>query len=222
MNARFAFDLEQAGRTLVAGADEAGRGCLAGPLVAAAVAFAYDGFGDADFTALDAVNDSKKLTRERRDEVYAAIVARARQIVVVSCSSETIDRRGLHVCNLAALGAALEALSPRPHAAFVDGFALAACAVPHEALVGGDGRSAAVAAASVVAKVTRDRLMRRLHERYPLWAFDEHVGYATATHQQLIAEHGVCAIHRLSFQSVAFQQLGLGGESATETEAEVS
>jgi ribonuclease HII len=173
VNARFAFDLEQAGRTLVAGADEAGRGCLAGPLVAAAVTFAYDDFSDADFIALDAVNDSKKIKRERRDAVYSAIVA-------------------------------------RPTKAFVDGFALAACSVPHEPLVGGDGRSAAVAAASVVAKVTRDRLMHRIHEHYPLWAFDEHVGYATPAHQQLIVEHGVCAMHRMSFQSVAYQQLGLG------------
>jgi ribonuclease HII len=210
VNARFAFDLEQAGRTLVAGADEAGRGCLAGPLVAAAVVFAYDDFSDADFNALDAVNDSKKIKRERRDAVCSAIVARARQVVVVSLSPGTIDRRGLHVCNLAALRTALEALSPPPAKAFVDGFTLAACAVPHEALLGGDGRSAAVAAASIIAKVTRDRLMHCMHEQYPLWAFDEHVGYATPTHHRLIVEHGVCALHRMSFQSVAYQQLGLG------------
>jgi ribonuclease HII len=219
VNARFAFDIEQAGRTLVAGADEAGRGCLAGPLVAAAVAFAYDGFSDADFIALDAVNDSKKIKRERRDEVYSAIIARARQVVVVCLSPGTIDRRGLHVCNLAALRAALETLSPPPAKAFVDGFALAACRVPHEPLVGGDGLSAAVAAASVIAKVTRARLMLRMHEQYPHWAFDEHVGYATATHQQLIVEHGVCALHRMSFQSVAYQQLGLTVERSPEGEA---
>jgi ribonuclease HII len=178
--------------------------------VAAAVVFAYDDFSDADFNALDAVNDSKKIKRERRDAVCSAIVARARQVVVVSLSPGTIDRRGLHVCNLAALRTALEALSPPPAKAFVDGFTLAACAVPHAALLGGDGRSAAVAAASIIAKVTRDRLMHCMHEQYPLWAFDEHVGYATPTHHRLIVEHGVCALHRMSFQSVAYQQLGLG------------
>ena len=193
----------------VAGADEAGRGCLAGPLVAAAVAFAYDGFSDADFAALDAVDDSKKLKRDNRDEAYAAIIARAQQIVVVCLSPGTIDRRGLHVCNLAALGAALEALSPPPVRAFVDGFGVSRCHVPHEPLIGGDGRSAAVAAASIIAKVTRDRLMRRMHEHYPLWAFDEHVGYATEQHHDAICQHGICELHRRSFNSVAYQQLGL-------------
>jgi ribonuclease HII len=93
--------------------------------------------------------------------------------------------------------------------ALVDGFALPGCAAAHEAVVGGDGRSAAIAAASVVAKVTRDRVMRRLHEQYPAYGFDRHVGYATAFHQEMITRHGVCPLHRRSFDAVSYRQLGL-------------
>jgi ribonuclease HII len=217
MNRRFAFDhrrLRAAGDSLaIAGADEAGRGCLAGPLVAAAVVFDYAAWRTRDFKVCEALDDSKKLTRERREELYLAIVQRACQVVVVSCAPGTIDKRGLHVCNLHALASAVESLSPRPAIAFVDGFRLASCAAPHEAVVGGDGLSAAVAAASVVAKVTRDRLMHGLAGRYPQWGFDEHVGYATSQHHAAICAHGVCELHRMSFNSVAYQQLGLDAET---------
>ncbi len=105
---------------------------------------------------------------------------------------------------------ALERLDPAPDVALVDGFPLPDCAREHRAVVGGDHLSAAIAAASIVAKVTRDRVMRGLHESYPAYGFDHHVGYATAVHQTAICEHGVCELHRLSFASVAYQQLGLG------------
>jgi len=209
VNARFAFDLELGGRAAIAGADEAGRGCLAGPLVTAAVCFDYSRLTDDDFDALEALDDSKKLSRARREDLYGEIVRRARQVAVVSCSPGTIDGRGLHRCNLEGLGAALAALRPRPAVCLVDGFRLPADAGEHEAVVGGDGRSAAIAAASVVAKVTRDRVMLRLHERYPEYGFDRHVGYATAAHRQAIETHGACELHRLSFASVAYRQLGL-------------
>jgi len=209
MNARFAFDLERGGG-LVAGADEAGRGCLAGPLVAAAVCFDYAALTDADFEALERLNDSKRLTREARETLYGIVIGRARQVAVVACSAPSIDERGLHRCNLRALGAALECLEPRPDRAFVDGFAVPDCTVPHEALIGGDTRSAAVAAASVIAKVTRDRVMRRLDEQYPAYGFARHVGYATAEHQEMITRHGVCHLHRRSFDAVSYRQLGLG------------
>lgn len=209
MNARFAFDLARGGG-LVAGADEAGRGCLAGPLVAAAVCFDYAAFTDADFEALERLDDSKQLTRAARETLYDAVVGRARQTVVVACSAASIDERGLHRCNLRALGAALEHLEPRPAVAFIDGFASPGCAVPHEALVGGDTLSAAVAAASVVAKVTRDRVMLRLDEQYPVYGFARHVGYATAEHQEMITAHGICHLHRRSFDAVSYRQLGLG------------
>ncbi len=209
MNERFAFDLERGGRGLVAGADEAGRGCLAGPLVAAAVCFDYAALTDADFEALRRLNDSKQLSRGQREVLYGLVLARARQVAVVACSAASIDERGLHPCNLAALGAALECLDPRPATAFTDGFAAPGCTVPHEAVIGGDTRSAAVAAASIVAKVTRDRVMVRLHEEFPAYGFARHVGYATAEHQEMITLHGVCHLHRLSFDAVSYRQLGL-------------
>jgi ribonuclease HII len=209
VNPRFSFDLEHGGGGPVAGADEAGRGCLAGPLVAAAVCFDYRPWRDADFAALDLLDDSKKLTRRRRAVLYDEIVARARRIAVVSCSARSIDERGLQRCNIEALERAVTLLGDGPSEALVDGYRLGDGAPAHQRLIGGDGRSAAVAAASVIAKVTRDRLMGSLHECWPQYGFDHHVGYACAEHQRAIVEHGVCPQHRMSFQSVAYQQLGL-------------
>ena len=197
------------GRGTLAGADEAGRGCLAGPLVAAAVCFDYARFCEDDFAALHDLNDSKQLTRERRGELYPVILALARQTVVVACAPGTIDRRGLHVCNLDLLARAVEGVRPAPLASLVDGFPLKECARPHQAVVGGDRRSAVIAAASVVAKVTRDRLMATLHERFPEYGFDHHVGYATQVHHDAILRYGVCDLHRMSFASVAYRQLEL-------------
>ncbi len=195
---------------VVAGADEAGRGCLAGPLVAAAVCLDYAALDAAALDVLGGLDDSKRLTASRRETLYAEIVRRARQVVVVQCSPGTIDREGLHRCNLGSLARALELLEPAPDVALVDGFRLPGCAREHRAVVGGDRLSAAVAAASIIAKVTRDRLMRTLHESYPAYGFDRHVGYATAVHRAAIEEHGVCDLHRLSFGSIAYRQLGLG------------
>lgn len=225
MNERFAFDLERCGAasagaggkagatapTLrIAGADEAGRGCLAGPLVTAGVCFDYSAWTGDDFAALDALTDSKRLSEAAREGLYVQVLRRARRVVVVARSSSAIDERGLQVCNVEALGEALEGAHEGACVALVDGFALPGCGVAHEAVIGGDLRSAAVAAASVIAKVTRDRVMHRLHERYPQYGFDRHVGYATAYHQEMITLHGVCPLHRLSFDAVSFRQLGLG------------
>jgi ribonuclease HII len=217
MNDRFAYDAALAGKALVAGADEAGRGCLAGPLVAAAVCFDLAALAGEDYAALAALDDSKKLTRRTREALYDEILRRARQVVLVSCSPATIDAVGLHRCNIALLGRAAEALRPRPAVVLVDGFVLPGCACEHRQVVGGDGLSASIAAASVIAKVTRDRVMARLHDAYPQYGFDRHVGYATAAHQEAIVEHGVCVLHRLSFASVAYQQLGLGLEPAPDS-----
>jgi ribonuclease HII len=208
---KFAFDLAAAGKdgATVAGADEAGRGCLAGPLAAAAVSLDYAVLDEAGREALSGLDDSKRLTRQRREALYDDVVRLARQVVVVLFSPATIDRDGLHRCNLKALGRCLERLDPAPDVALVDGFRLPDCAREHKAVVGGDRLSAAVAAASIIAKVTRDRVMRGLHHTYPAYGFDSHVGYATAVHQAAICEHGVCELHRLSFASVAYQQLGL-------------
>jgi len=233
VNERFAFDLGAVGLKIgetgadapspplpatVAGADEAGRGCLAGPLVAAAVSFEYAAFDQEDYAALDALDDSKRLRPARRAALYAEVLCRARDVVVVVCSPATIDRDGLHRCNLAALAEALQRLASAPRLALVDGFSLPACPLPHSAVVGGDHRSAVIAAASVVAKVTRDRLMHALHARFPEYGFDRHVGYATAGHRAAIAAHGVCPQHRVSFASVAYQQLGLGTEAMSPPE----
>jgi ribonuclease HII len=209
VNQRFAFDLDLAGRVTVAGADEAGRGCLAGPLVAAAVSFDYDALDDGDFAALEGLDDSKKVAKARRAALYDEILRRARQVVIVCCSPGTIDRDGLHRCDLASLARAVEGITPLPGVTLVDGFPLPGCRRAHRALVGGDGRSATIAAASIVAKVTRDRLMLRLHLSHPQYGFDQHVGYATAVHRRAIVEHGVCELHRLSFASAAYQELGL-------------
>ena len=206
MNARFDFDLDLAGRASVAGADEAGRGCLAGPLVAAAVCFDYAAMDTADLAALDRLDDSKKLPKVRRAALYGEILRRASQVVIVCCSAGTIDRDGLHRCNLGALARALEGIAPAPSLSLVDGFSLPGCARAHRAIVGGDGRSAAIAAASVVAKVTRDRLMGRLHLSHPQYGFDRHVGYATVAHREAIAAHGACELHRLSFASAAYRR----------------
>ena len=218
MNERFAFDLAAAGAdgAAVAGADEAGRGCLAGPLAAAAVCLDYAALGEADLAALSGLDDSKRLTRPQREALYDEIVRLARQVVVVFFSPATIDRDGLHRCNLRGLARAIERLDPAPDVALVDGFRLPGCARDHRAVVGGDRLSAAVAAASIVAKVTRDRVMCGLHDTYPMYGFDRHVGYATAVHQEAICEHGVCALHRLSFASAAYRQHGLGLEAVSD------
>jgi ribonuclease HII len=202
---------------LVAGADEAGRGCLAGPLVAAAVLFDYERLSVADRRILGGLHDSKQMTEEARLEMYPCVLRAAARASVVVRSAPGIDRRGLHVTNCEALGDALARLEPGPETiCLVDGFRLPRCEVPHRRVVGGDRTSAAIAAASVLAKVTRDRYMREAAERHPGWGFEEHVGYSTPEHRAAIEELGISPLHRRSFQSVAYTQLGLeaaiGGE----------
>ena len=208
----FAFDRGLQSR-YVAGADEAGRGCLAGPLVAAAVLIDYDRLSNSDRRALGGLHDSKQMTEERRLEMYPCVLRAAARVSVVVRSAAAIDRRGLHVTNIEALGSALERLAPDEEAiCLVDGFRLPRCPVPHRAVVQGDGTSAAIAAASVVAKVTRDRYMREVASRHPGWGFEEHVGYSTPEHRDAIERLGISPLHRRSFQSVAYSQLELGGE----------
>jgi ribonuclease HII len=205
----FAFDRGLQSR-FVAGADEAGRGCLAGPLVAAAVLIDYERLSNSDRRALGGLHDSKQMTEERRLEMFPSVLRAAARVSVVVRSAAGIDRRGLHVTNIEALSRALEQLAPGESAiSLVDGFSLPRCAVPHRAVVGGDGTSAAIAAASVLAKVTRDRYMREAARRHPGWGFEEHVGYSTPEHRQAIEEIGISPLHRRSFQSVAYAQLEL-------------
>jgi ribonuclease HII len=206
----FAFDRGLQSR-YVAGADEAGRGCLAGPLVAAAVLIDYERLSHSDRRALSGLHDSKQMTEERRLEMYPCVLRAAERVSVVVRCAGGIDRRGLHVTNIEALSQALERLAPGEEAiCLVDGFRLPRCAVEHRPVVQGDGTSAAIAAASVVAKVTRDRYMRDVAAKHPGWGFEEHVGYSTPEHRQAIEEIGISPLHRRSFQSVAYSQLELG------------
>jgi ribonuclease HII len=196
----------------VAGADEAGRGCLAGPLVAAAVLFDYESLSHSDRRALSGLHDSKQMTETQRWEMYPCVLRAAERVSVVVRSAAGIDRRGLHVTNIEALALALERLAPPAHGgaiSLVDGFRLPDCTVPHRRVVKGDATSAAIAAASVVAKVTRDRYMREVADLHPGWGFEEHVGYSTPEHRQAIEEIGISPLHRRSFQSVAYSQLEL-------------
>jgi ribonuclease HII len=196
----------------VAGADEAGRGCLAGPLVAAAVLFDYEALSVGDRRILGGLHDSKQMTEEARLEMFPCVMRAAARVSIVIRSAPGIDRRGLHVTNCEALGDALARLEPGPGAiCLVDGFRLPRCEVPHRRVVGGDRTSAAIAAASVLAKVTRDRYMREAAERHPGWGFDEHVGYSTPEHRAAIDKLGISPLHRRSFASVAYTQLGLDG-----------
>jgi ribonuclease HII len=207
----FAFD-RGLGSRYVAGADEAGRGCLAGPLVAAAVLLDYEALPHADRRALSGLHDSKQMTEERRLEMYPCVLRAAERVSVVVRCAAGIDRRGLHVTNMEALALALERLAPPDGEAIslVDGFRLPNCAVPHRRVIKGDATSGAIAAASVVAKVTRDRYMRGVAHLHPGWGFEEHVGYSTPEHRQAIEEIGISPLHRRSFQSVAYSQLELG------------
>ncbi len=193
----------------VAGADEAGRGSLAGPLVAAAVVLDY---AASPFRGLNGLTDSKQLAADARELMYQGILRSAARVSWIACSAPTIDRVGLHRCNLSALCRALESLQGEYGLAVVDGFDLKRSELRSLALVGADYKSAAVAAASVVAKVVRDRLMKAIAPLHPEYGFDEHVGYGTDRHREALRRYGPCAIHRLSFRGVGAPQLELWTE----------
>jgi ribonuclease HII len=197
------------GVRFVAGADEAGRGSLAGPLVAAAVLLDLQTLGPRQARALSALNDSKQHDPETRAALYPVILRTASKVAVVSRCVRGIDSRGLHKTNLAALRDALAAVARPGCLCLVDGFAVPAFGHEQRAIVDGDATSAAIAAASIVAKVSRDQFMRRAAERHPGWDFHLHVGYSTPDHREAIERLGVSPLHRLSFQSVAYQQLAL-------------
>jgi len=204
----FQFDREL-GFRYVAGADEAGRGCLAGPLVAAAVLFDYEKLTLSDLRSLSALNDSKQHNVEMRETLYPKVLRAATAIAVTSRCVRGIDERGLHKTNLAALSDMLRKVGVPGCLCLSDGFPVPATGFDQRPVVGGDATSAAIAAASVIAKVTRDRFMVRMEERYPGWEFATHVGYSTPEHRAAIERQGVSPLHRMSFQSMAYQQLAL-------------
>lgn len=187
----------------IAGADEAGRGPLAGPLVVAGVLLDYDCLRDHRVRPLALLNDSKQVSEPLRDELYRAVLACAERVSVHVFPAAVIDRDGLHKCNLKGLRDALWACQPAD-VSLVDGFKLGPTAPPHRALVDGDAKSAAIAAASIVAKVTRDRYMRSADALYPAYGFVSHVGYITPAHKRIVRERGPCEIHRLSWRSRAY------------------
>jgi ribonuclease HII len=207
----FGFD-RKLGYRFVAGADEAGRGCLAGPLVAAAVLFDYESLTTRELRLLTALNDSKQHTAEAREALYPLVMRAASRVFVVSRCVRGIDSRGLHKTNLAALRDAASGVTEHVHddvICLLDGFSVGEFGRPQRAIVDGDATSAAIAAASIIAKVTRDRFMHHADVEHPGWSFAEHVGYSTPTHREAIQRQGVSPLHRMSFQSLAYQQLAL-------------
>jgi ribonuclease HII len=205
----FRFD-RALGARFVAGTDEAGRGSLAGPLVAAAVLIDYERLSLHDRRALGELDDSKQRSEEEREALYPAVVRAAARLAVTVRCVRGIDRRGLHVTNLAALGRSLEQVAVPGAVCLVDGFTVPGCRVEHRAVIDGDARSAAIAAASVIAKVTRDRYMHRADGIYPGFGFTGNVGYSTPEHRAAIIARGPSTLHRRSFQSIAYSQLELG------------
>jgi ribonuclease HII len=204
----FQFDRDL-GFRYVAGADEAGRGCLAGPLVAAAVLFDLEELTLSQRRALSVLNDSKQHTPEMRETLYPVVLRTAKKAVVVSRCVRGIDDRGLHVTNLAAMRDALAKVALPGCICLTDGFAVPEFGFEQRAVINGDAQSAAIAAASILAKVSRDRFMKRAAALHPHWDFDTHVGYSTPEHRAAIQQHGISPLHRLSFQSMAYQQLAL-------------
>jgi ribonuclease HII len=190
--------LHRCGFPHVAGADEAGRGACAGPLVVAAVVLP-----DGKRGQVPGLADSKLLTPDAREAVYAEVVRRATAWHVVCIPAPTVDRIGLHVANLAGMRRAVAGLSLRPSYVLTDGFHVHGLGAPTSAVWKGDRVAACVAAASVVAKVTRDRFMCRLAETYPQYAFERHKGYSTPEHGDAMRLHGPCPEHRFSYVNVA-------------------
>lgn len=193
--------LQDKGFKYIAGVDEAGRGALAGPLVAAGVILPKT-------TDLYGLRDSKRLSPDQREVLFDRIIETAIAWHVIRVEHSDIDRKGIQWANLYALEQAVLGLHPGADFALSDAFPIKSLDIPHLAIVKGDDRSLTIAAASVVAKVTRDRIMRDYHDTYPQYGFDQHKGYGTASHIYAIKLHGVSAIHRKYFSPVAeYEQL---------------
>ena len=183
------------GYRLIAGVDEAGRGPLAGPVVAAAVVLPADAI-------LQGLDDSKKLSPTRREELFPKIQTQAVVYGVAVVNSEVIDKINILQAALLAMQQAVEQLQPVPDLLLIDGNQKTASSIEQWAIVKGDSKSLSIAAASVLAKVTRDHIMQDYHQLYPQYEFARHKGYGTKLHRDLIAEHGPCPIHRSTFKGV--------------------
>ena len=194
--------LDRRGLGPVAGVDEAGRGACAGPLVVAAVVLPRG-------ARPPELDDSKRLSAAARERVFERLTRGRARIAVVSYEPGEVDERGVGVCNLEGMRRAVARLPVRPGYVLTDGFAVAGMPAAGLGVVKGDRTAACVAAAGVVAKVTRDRIMDELHDRFPEYGFADHRGYATAAHEAALREHGPCSEHRRSYANVA-ARLGAG------------
>ena len=191
----FENEARSKGHHIVAGIDEAGRGPLAGPVVSAAVIL------PADFT-LTGVTDSKKLTPLKRDRLYDQIYSRARSVGIGIVDAVEIDRINILQASLLSMAMAVDNLKPQPDCLLIDGTFSIASNLPQKPIAKGDSLSVSIAAASIIAKVTRDRLMQCYHLYYPQFDFPRHKGYPTKAHKEAIRIHGACPIHRRSFKGV--------------------
>ncbi len=190
---RYERNLWEKGIEYVAGIDEAGRGPLAGPVVAAAVIFPHDIF-------IAGINDSKKCSPRRREELYPIIREKAIAVAMGTVSEKEIDRINILQSSFQAMRMAIGQLHIRPNHLLIDGCPLPEKFYPQTAIIGGDRKSFSIAAASIVAKVTRDHLMIEYDKAYPQYGFAQHKGYGTQAHVEAIRQHGLCAIHRRTFQ----------------------
>ena len=190
--------LRNAGISPIAGVDEAGRGPCAGPLVIAAVIL-EDPFAP----ELSEVRDSKEVSEKKRDELFELIMKVALSVSVIRVSVQEIDERGVHAANLDGMRRAVKGLTIEPAYVLTDGYAIEGLAVPNVAVWKGDQVVTAISAASIIAKVTRDREMIALDAQYPQYGFAKHKGYITAAHAAALTAHGPCAEHRTSFSNIA-------------------
>jgi len=196
--------LYRLGYQFIAGVDEAGRGALAGPVVASAVILPKNKLIPVRFAhrrlRLTGLTDSKQLTELQRERFYAELQLQAIAIGIGTISNEDIDRENILIATLKAMAIAISNLSFKPDYILIDGNKAPVLSIPNRTIPKGDSQSISIAAASVVAKVTRDRLMCEFHEIYPQYGFNKHKGYPTRQHRAAIAQFGPCVIHRRSFQ----------------------
>ena len=190
--------LANAGISPIAGVDEAGRGACAGPLVIASVVL-----NDPFASELAVVRDSKEITENKRDAVFDLIHQVAASVSVVIVPASEVDSRGVHAANLDGMRRAVQGLSVEPAYVLTDGYAIEGLGVPNLAVWKGDQVVVSISAASVIAKVTRDRIMREMDIEFPQYGFAGHKGYITAAHTKALNEHGPCTQHRQSFANVA-------------------
>lgn len=188
-------DLAEGGHTLIAGIDEAGRGPLAGPVVVASVMLPMGCY-------LPQLNDSKKLSSKQREALYDQIYEIAVAISSVTISHEIIDKVNIYQATVQGMYQSLAALEPLPHAVLIDAVKLPKLEIPTRSLIGGDALSASIGAASIIAKVSRDRLMMEYDKQYPEYGFAKHKGYGTAEHLTALHQYGPCPIHRRTFEPI--------------------